>query len=109
MTDIIDRVSILSTIDKKHLLKLCEKVELCICDDVYNSNLDGNYKCWYDIGIGSLGIDFSSGDSVKYKFIPSKEFEKEITSTLLNNENPLKNKIDQSLVKKITDTYKDFF
>lgn len=107
MVDILDKVSILTTIDKKSLVKLGDKVSLCICDELYKESLVNNSRCYFDIGIGVIGIDFSSGDSVRYKFTPSKDFEKQVINTLVNKEAPLTKKVEQSLVKKIVDTYKD--
>ena len=109
MVDILEKVSFLTTIDKKALLKLSEKAEWCICDAIYQDNESGNYKCFCDIGIGTIGVDYTSGDTIKYKFIPSKDFEKMLITTLLDKKSPLVTKTEQSLVKKITDTYKDLF
>lgn len=109
MFDVIEEVSALTTIEKKTLSKLEEKFEWCICDGLYRDSLMNNNKCFFDIGLGTIGIDYSSGSSIKYKFIPSKDFEKTVINTLTNKESPLVLKTEQSLVKKITDTYKDLF
>lgn len=107
--EITDKLSTLTTIEKKTLEKFFRKIEWCICDDLYTCNLENNHKCLIDIGIGKLGIDFSSGDTVSYRFFPSKELEKGIVSTLVDGNNPLSDKIEQSLVDKLTKTYKDLF
>ena len=109
MVDVLDRVSSLTTIDRKSLVKLTNKASLCICDEIYKSGLENNLRCYFDMGIGTLGIDYSSGDTVKYKFTPAKDFEKMIVNTIVNKESPLVEKVEQSLIKKITDTYKDLF
>lgn len=109
MVDILEKVSLLTTIDKKSLVKLVDKVDLCICDELYKESLVNDSRCYFDIGVGVLGIDYSSGDSVKYKFTPSKEFEKMVVGTLTKKETPLVDKVEQSLVKKIVSTYKDLF
>ena len=109
MVDVLDRLSLLTTIDKKSLAKLSDKACLCICDEIHKAELENNLRCYFDLDIGTLGIDFSSGDSVKYKFTPSKGFEKMIVNTIVNKESPLVEKVEQSLVKKITNTYKDLF
>lgn len=109
MIDLLHKVSVITTIDRKALNKLAEKYEWCICDEIYTSAIEGNYRCFFDIGIGTIGIDYSSGDEVKYKFIPSKELEKEVLSTITNKKNPLVLKAEASLVKKITETYKTLF
>lgn len=109
MIDLLNKLSIVTTIDKKALSKLAEKAEWCICDGIYTSSIENNYRCFFDIGIGTVGVDYSAGDEVKYKFIPSKELEKEVLSTIVNKKNPLVLKAEASLVHKITETYKDLF
>ena len=109
MDNLVDKISKLTTIDTKILNKLMKKVEWCICDDIYLSMLSNNHRCSIDIGIGSLVIDFSSGDLIRYKFIPSNEFEKGIVNTIVNKENPIVTRSEQSLVSKISNTYKDLF
>lgn len=109
MIDVLEKLSILTTIDAKTLSKLCEKASWCICDGLYLESLNNVYRCFFDIGIGTVGIDYSAGDVVRYNFVPSKEFEKSVISTISNGESPLKGKVEQSLVRKITETYKDLF
>lgn len=105
--DIIEKLSVLTTIETKALQKLVKKAELCICDSVFNELVEHNYQCFVDIGVGQLGIDYSAGDCVKYKFIPSKDLERLLVKTLSDGVNPLVIKVEQSLVNKITSTYKD--
>lgn len=109
MFDVVEEVSTLTTIEKKTLTKLEEKFEWCICDGLYKQTLLNNNKCFFDLGLGTLGIDYSNGTSIKYKFIPSKDFEKAVINTLTKKQSPLVAKTEQSLVKKITDAYKDLF
>lgn len=105
--NLVDKLSELTTIDRKTLEKFFKKISWCICDDVHQSSIGGQEQVYIDIEIGTIGIDFSSGDSVRYKFIPSKELEKDIATTLISKENPLTLRVEQSLVSKITNTYKD--
>ena len=107
--DFLDKLSALTTIDKRPLEKLLKKTVWVICNDIHQAMLRGENIAYVDIGIGTLGFDFSSGDSIKYKFIPNKDVEKEISVTIVSGENPLTDKVEQSLVKKIVDTYKDLF
>ena len=109
MIDVLTKLSLLTTIDKKELIKLFEKINWCICDEIYNESLNGNYRYSFDLGFGNLSIDSSTGDSIRYKFTPSQELEKQIASTVINKQNPLTVKVEQSLIRKITETYKDLF
>ena len=50
-----------------------------------------------------------SGYSVQYRFIPSKKLEDGIKDTIINKENPLVNNVEEALVKRVVNAYKDFF
>jgi len=104
---IVEKLSELTTIDSKALEKFFKKISWCICDDVHQASVDNLGRVFIDIEIGTIGIDFSSGDCVRYNFVPSKELEKDIATTLTSGENPLTLRIEQSLVSKLTNTYKD--
>lgn len=105
--NIIEKLAILTTIEPKVLQKLVKKAELCMCDSVFNAWVDHNYQCYLDLGVGQVGIDYSSGDTIKYNFVPSKTLEKMLVKMLSDEVNPLTIKVEQSLVNKITNTYKD--
>ena len=60
------------------------------------------------IKIGYSG-DGLSGDSIKYKFIPSKNLDITVKSTIINKKNTLEYILEQTLKDKVTNTYKDLF
>lgn len=106
MTDIINDVSVLTTIPKKSLDKLTEKESYCICSAVEESVLNADQITEMDIGIGTLCIEHV-GDTLQYRFIPSKSLEGSVKETFLSKKCVLSDKLDSSLVKRITEAYKD--
>lgn len=48
-------------------------------------------------------------NEIKYKFIPSQKLEKTIINTVLNEKNSLILNIEDSLISKLTNVYKNFF
>lgn len=106
MTDILKDVSVLSTIPEETLRRLNEKESYCICSAVEESLLSGEQITEVDIGIGTLCIQHV-GDSLQYRFVPSKGLEEEVKETYLSGKCCLSDKLDTALVKRITDAYKD--
>lgn len=106
MTDLIKDLSTLTTIPEKALQKLNNKSYYCINEAVLETLLAKKELVEINIGIGTLYIQLLD-NSVKYKFIPSPEMEKNIKNTVINNQNSLQNVLESSLVNKIINTYKD--
>ena len=100
------QLSILTSIDENVFNNLLSKAEWCICDSVEQSCLDNKQKTSIDIGIGTLLIKHNS-DKIEYKFIPSEEFEKDISDCVINNKNGLTKKKEKSLINRLTNVYKD--
>ena len=61
-----------------------------------------------DIGIGELDI-YVGEEEVSYRFIPSDNLSKSIIETVTEGKNPLTKNIEEAVVKKIINAYKDFF
>lgn len=61
-----------------------------------------------DMGFGTLLIHISDGN-IKYKFIPSKELDKDVISTVVDEKNPITVVLENNLVNKITNIYKDLW
>ena len=59
-----------------------------------------------NIGIGTL-IIINNDDSLIYKFKPSQQLEESLIKTTTTGINPLSSTLEQILVNKITNTYKD--
>lgn len=106
MDNMIEDISKLTTIQKEYLDSLVAKSEWCICSYIENSILNKESITKIDIGIGSLSI-LVEDNTIKYKFIPSKELESAIRTTVVDDKNPLKFKLEKVLVDKITNIYKE--
>lgn len=107
MGKMIDKLSELTTIPNKALNSLVEKSSWIICDEIYTNLLQNINTTSIDIGIGTL-IIINEEDSIRYKFIPSKQLEEAIVDVCTKKKNPLTFNLETALAKKITDTYKDF-
>lgn len=79
---------------------------MCICDAVEETRLKSESLLRLDIGIGDLYIQLNS-DEIKYKFVPSKLLEEGVRKTYTENKNPLMQRIEETLIKKITAVYKE--
>ena len=106
MNDLTKDISILTTIKEDYLDNLIKKSEWCICSYVEETILKKENITKIDIGIGSLSI-LVEDNSIKYKFIPSEELENSIRTTIINDKNPLKLKLEKVLVDRITNVYKE--
>ena len=106
MNNMIEDISKLTTIQKEYLDSLIVKSEWCICSYIENTILNKENITKIDIGIGSLSI-LVEDNTIKYKFIPSKELESAIRTTVIDDKNPLKFKLEKTLVDKITNIYKE--
>ena len=108
MTDGISTLSTITTIPKQTLEKLFEKLSWVICDSVEVSCMSNEDFARIDIGIGYIDINVTENE-LEYRFIPSKKLESDILNTVQNKKNPLVNNIEESLIKRIINAYKDFF
>lgn len=107
MYNVVQEVSELTAIPEEVLVSLLNKVKLCIYDAIVDSIDDKQTDCIeLDVGIGQLNISIVD-NQIKYKFIPSKDFESEVRKTVIDEDSPLKYFCEKSLVKKILHTYKE--
>lgn len=105
--NIIDDLSILTTISKYGLTDISKLAEKCISHYVLECKL--SRKPVSTISLGTLGeLDIMITDStVTYKFVPSKSLENEIVSVLNENKSPLQETLEKSLTKRVIKAYKD--
>lgn len=106
--NIKEDLSTLTTINESVFTKLVNKIEWCISDGVEKAIKSGENQVNIDFDLGTLMINFDN-EQIRYKFKPSQKLEKVVTNTVVNERNDLVLNIEESLVSKLTNTYKNFF
>lgn len=105
MIDVYDDIRKLMLLSKNTINSISDLQCDCIGHGI--TERDSNIvEC--DIGIGILSL-YICEDAVSYKFIPSCRLESSIKSAIETNNSPLIKKAEESLVNKISSTYKDIF
>lgn len=108
MRDALKDLQTITTIPYKTLKDLFDKFQWVLCDEIETSHNKGEEFASIDIGIGEIDVCVDN-DELKFRFIPSSKFEDNIKETIKSSKNPLVLNIEESLVKRIINTYKDFF
>ena len=106
MAKLVDDLSTITNISRQTLEKLTSLSISCICDAVEDDVLKGNDVVTIDIGIGQLMIKHTDND-MRYKFIPGAKLEEAVVQTIINDKNPLKVEIEDTLKKRILSIYKE--
>lgn len=106
--NIKEDLSTLTTINESVFTKLVNKIEWCISDGVEKAIKSGENQVNIDFDLGTLTINFDN-EQIRYKFKPSQKLEKIVTNTVVNERNDLVLNIEESLISKLTNTYKNFF
>lgn len=104
--NMLNDLSNLTTISEKTLSKLSEKGMYCICDCIQEALLNGDNTVQIDIGLGLIQIKIED-KTVLYRFIPSNTLEQKINETIDTGHNPLQLIVEQALIDRMTNTYKD--
>lgn len=107
MYNLNEDLSALTTIPTSALNKLSDRSVLCICNCVEESILKGENLIEVNIGVGTLQI-LLEGGNLKYRFLPSKTLDNNIKNTVVDKKNPLTAAVEESLVRKILNTYKNY-
>ena len=98
----------LTTINESTLTKLTSKAEWCISDGIVKALLNNESELSVDIDIGELILYFSD-DEIKYRFIPNQRFKKIVSNAVVNERNDLVLNVENTLVSKLNNVYKNFF
>lgn len=106
MIDVVEDVSRLTLIPRTSLDSLVEKANYSICHSIEESLIKNESITEVNISIGKISI-FVDNETIKYRFEPSRSLEDAIKETVISKKSPLVNKIEESLVDKITNVYKD--
>ena len=105
--DSIDKsLSNITTISLNSTKKFLDRFQDCICYSL-QQQLKSNPDCIeLDLYIGTLSIK-NINDELFFKFIPSRSFENDVIKTFKTGECPLVEKIEDTLINKIKEAYKD--
>lgn len=106
MAELVKDVASLTNISDKILNKLVDASIFSILETVVESVKNGETVSEVDIGIGSLSI-LVDGNSLKFKFIPNAKLREGVVDSIKQRENPMAVELDNSLVEKITNAYKE--
>ena len=103
--DILTDISTLTAVSRLSLENLCAKANLAISHGVLEAThkLDNQIEC--NIGIGLLYIKIEES-AIKYKFIPSRDLEDKLATTLKEKESPLILTADKILGQRIENAYR---
>lgn len=101
-------ISTISTVSISTLSKFVKQINWCITDAVCKSTYSGDTETNIDIGIGRLIIKYDN-EQVKYRFEPSQELDNAVVAAIVDEQNPLVDNLEESLIEKITNAYKSFF
>ena len=102
--DTLKDLSILTTIDESVLVKLFDKINLCIANDVNEAMIAESNLFDIDLNFGILHIKIDD-DSIEYRFEPSKRLES-LIGKAVEQENKLVSTIESSLASKVQNVYK---
>ena len=100
-------VSKLTTIPEKALDKLNDKILYSICEEVAENILQDKSITELDFGLYKLYIKHDDPSQVKFKVVPSEELQKEVINTITKRRNLLEDTLNNALVKKFLEVYKD--
>lgn len=106
MSNIVNDVSILTTISEKTIEKLLQKFVYAICEQIAEDILEEKDYSELDIGLGKLYVKII-GEEIKYKFVPSNYLQSAISNVVTNKLNLMENTLNETLVKRFMDVYKN--
>jgi hypothetical protein len=104
--NLITDLSCITRLSEETLTALFIRAEECIGHCVFESVVDKENLTEIDIGIGTLYIK-REDSQIKYKFIPSKNLEEKVTSTVRTRKSPLIKRGEKALKSRVERTYKD--
>lgn len=106
--DIIKETSILTTVAERNIKKVVEKQIFAINEAVVEATLENKNTVRLDIGLGELILKITD-EEVIYRFEPSSQLEESLKNSILNQQNLLEDALDDALVARLTNIYKELF
>ena len=107
-TKLLEDLSIISGVAITNLDKLNSLQEDIIGHAVLESVLNKEPVVEIDIGIGLLYI-LLTDEEIKYKFIPSNRVQNSVQAAITKKKSSLTKRTDDTLSRRIMNTYKDLF
>ena len=101
-------LSVLTNIPERYYDKIENNLKYIIIDGISDAMVANENTVEFKSDIGSLLVGVED-NVVKYKFTPSETFENDLKSKVKYGQNLLKDKLEDSLIERITSLYKDLF
>ena len=108
MNNTIEDISKVTTVPRITLQKLLEKSEMCVCHNILEQILRGETYICTDILFGELHLNIDDNE-VKFKFIPSSQFEDMLVKTISEQRSPLITAVEDGLAENLLNVYKELF
>ncbi len=108
MTDLLKDLSLLTSIGKCNFDALTSKSTSIISHAVAEAAREYDNPALVDIGIGTLEVMILD-EGVQYRFIPSEQLHKKVSTAAVTKESPLTIEIDEALGRRLSKTHKDLF
>lgn len=103
---LLDDIRQLTMVDKSVLNKFEDISRHIFLDCILETVLKEESTTTIDVGVGILKI-LTLDDEVKFQFIPSKQFEKDLIHVVTNKENPLEVSLSSKIDTQIYKSYKE--
>ena len=106
MNRLIDDINSLTSISKVALKDIATISEDAISHCVFEAISSKKSHCEVDIGVGILYIKYE-GNEIRYRFVPSKRLEKNISHTISSQQSPIVTAVESSFKEKVEKAYKE--
>ena len=106
MSNILKDITTLTDVPENTLKKFIPIINACIGHSVHEGICMQTESIEIDLEIGKLCIRVDSV-GIKYKFVPSKELEKLLVTTVTTNTSPILATLECNLQQKIERAYKE--
>lgn len=101
-------LSNLTTIPEKTLDRLNDKILYLMCQEIQENILDGEYVAEFNFyNLFTIYIKYDDTSAIRWKVIPNEKLENAVVSTAKNKLNLLEDNLNETLIKRFMDVYKD--
>lgn len=106
ITNVLEDISTLTSVSENTLKKFIPVINYIIGHGVHEALCEKTEYVNIDLEIGELHIKIED-DSVRYRFVPSKDLEYLICNTIKTKQSPIMSKVDYDLQQRIDKAYKE--